>query len=102
MRDVRPIAPTSVGVWRKHLGRIVKQQAIHGTMTPDLVGCGYESSSDWEAVLDGVLPDESDSWYPEKKRFWQRISQPIDALRKIAIYRRKKGLGRISRATNDR
>ena len=102
MRGVRPIGPTSVGVWRKHLGRIVQQQAIHGTMTPDLVGCGYESSPDWEVVLDGVLPDKSNSWYPEKKRFWQRISQSIDASRKIAIYRRKKGLSRISRATNDR
>jgi len=102
MRGVRPIGPTSVGVWRKHLGRIVQQQAIHGTMTPDLVGCGYESSPDWEIVLDGVLPDKSNSWYPEKKRFWHRISQSIDASRKIAIYRRKKGLSRISRATNDR
>ena len=36
------------------------------SMTPDLVGCGYESSPDWEAVLDGVLPDKSNSWYPEK------------------------------------
>ena len=102
MRGVRPIGPTSVGVWRKLLGRIVQQQAIHGTMTPDLVGCGYESSPDWEVVLDGVLPDKSNSWYPEKKPFWQRISQSIDASRKIAIYRRKKGLSRISRATNDR
>jgi hypothetical protein len=71
-------------------------------MTPDLVGCGYESSHDWEVVLDGVLPDKSNSWYPEKKRFWQRISQSIDASRKIAIYRRKKGLSRISGATSDR
>ena len=102
MRGVRPIGPTSVGVWRKHLGRIVQQQAIHGTMTPDLVGCGYESSPDWEVVLDGVLPDKSNSRYPEKKRFWQRILQSIDASRKIAIYRRKKGLSRISGATNDR
>ena len=102
MRDVRPIAPTSVGVWRKHLGRIVEQQAIHGTMTPDLVDCGYESSSDWEVVLDGVSADKSDSWYSEKKSLWQRISQRINALRKVAIYRHKKGLSGISRAIYDR
>ena len=102
MHGVRPIRPTSVGVWRKHLARIVQQQAIHGTMTPDLVGCGYESSPDWEVVLNGVLPDKSNSWYPEKKPFWQRISQSIDASRKIAIYRHKKGLSQINRATNDR
>ena len=102
MRGVRPIGPTSVGVWRKHLGRIVQQQATHGTMTPDLISCGYESSPDWEVVLEGVLPDKSNSRYSEKKPFWQRISQSIDASRKIAIYRRKKGLSRISGAPNDR
>ena len=92
MRDVRPIAPASVGVWREHLGRIVEQQKIHGSMTPDLVACGYESSADWEAVLDGVAADTSGSWYPEKIRPWLKISQRIDAFRKIAIYKRKRRL----------
>lgn len=92
MRNVRPIAPSSVGVWRKHLGRIVEQQAIHGSMTPDLVDCGYESSSNWETVLDGVLADKSGSLYPEKTHLWLKISQRVNALRKIAIYRRKRRL----------
>ncbi|MDH3750828.1 MAG: sulfotransferase [Gammaproteobacteria bacterium] len=88
MHSVRPIAPTSVGVWTQHPGRIKGQQAIHGSLTPDLIACGYESTADWEQVLESVTPDFSRSRYPEKIYFWSRISQYINALRKVATYRR--------------
>lgn len=88
MHDVRPIAPTSVGVWKKHLGRIKGQQQLHGSLTPDLVACGYESSADWERVLGNAEPDLSRSRYPEKVYFWSRIARRIDARRKIRQYRR--------------
>jgi len=88
MHSVRPIAPTSVGVWTQHPGRIKGQQLVHGSLTPDLIECGYESTADWEQVLDSVEPDFSRSLYPEKLYFWSRISQYINALRKAAMYRR--------------
>ncbi len=88
MNDVRPIAPTSVGKWKSNLGRIKGQQITHGSLTPDLIECGYETSNDWEQVLDGVEPDFSRSRYPEKVYFWSRISQRINARRKVAKYRR--------------
>ena len=88
MNDVRPIAPTSVGKWKNNLGRIKGQQITHGSLTPDLIECGYETSNDWEQVLDGVEPDFSRSRYPEKVYFWSRISQRINARRKVAKYRR--------------
>jgi hypothetical protein len=88
MHDVRPIAPTSVGVWKKHPERIRGQQQIHGSLTPDLVACGYESSGDWEHLLDGVEPDLSRSRYPEKVYFWSRIARRADAWRKVRQYRR--------------
>ena len=88
MHSVRPIAPTSVGVWKNHLPRIKAQQLLHGSLTPDLVACGYESSADWERVLEDVEPDFSRSRYPEKVYFWSRISQRINALRKVNQYRR--------------
>jgi hypothetical protein len=88
MHSVRPIAPTSVGVWTQHPGRIKGQQMLHGSLSPELIECGYESSADWEQVLEGVEPDLSRSLYPEKLYFWSRISQYINALRKIAKYRR--------------
>ncbi len=88
MHSVRPIAPTSVGVWTQYPGRIKGQQMIHGSLTPDLIECGYESTANWEQVLDSVEPDFSRSLYPEKLYFWSRISQYINALRKVAMYRR--------------
>jgi len=88
MHSVRPIAPTSVGVWTRHPGRIKGQQAIHGSLTPDLIECGYESTADWERELESVKPDYSRSRYPEKLHFWSRISQYLNALRKVAMYRR--------------
>ncbi len=88
MNDVRPIAPTSVGKWKSNLGRIKGQQITHGSLTPDLIECGYETSAEWEQVLEDVEPDFSRSLYPEKVYFWSRISQRINALRKIANYRR--------------
>jgi len=63
---------------------------LHGSLTPDLVECGYETSADWERVLDDVEPDFSRSRYPEKVYFLSRISQRINALRKVAMYRRKR------------
>lgn len=90
MHGVRPIAPTSVGVWTRHPGRIKGQQEIHGSLTPLLVECGYESGGEWERVLDSVKPDFSRSRYPERIYFWTRLSQAIDARRKVAAYRRKR------------
>ena len=88
MHSVRPIAPTSVGVWTRHPGRIKGQQQIHGSLTPLLIELGYESTAAWEKVLDGVEPDLSKGRYPEKVHFWKRLSQNIDAKRKVAMYRR--------------
>ena len=88
MNDVRPIAPTSVGKWKSNLPRIKAQQIKHGSLTPDLIACGYEASAEWEAVLADVTPDFSRSRYPENVYFWSRISQRINALRKVANYRR--------------
>ena len=88
MNDVRPIAPSSVGKWKNKLGRSKGQQITHGSLTPDLIECGYESSDEWEQLLEGVEPDFSRSRYPEKVYFWSRMSQRINASRKVAQYRR--------------
>lgn len=88
MNGVRPIAPTSVGVWRQNLGRVKAQQMRHGSLTPDLIDCGYETSDAWEAVLEGVEPDFTPSVYPEKQRVWGRWRQRLDSARKAATYRK--------------
>ena len=88
MHSVRPIAPTSVGVWTKNPGRIKAQQMIHGSLSPDLIECGYEATADWEDVLVDVDPDFTRSLYPEKLQIWSRVSQYLNGLRKAAKYRR--------------
>ena len=90
MNDVRPITPSSVGKWRQNLARIKAQQLVHGSLTPDLIACGYETSADWEQLLADVQPDFSRSRYPENVYFWSRISRRINALRKVAAYRRRR------------
>ena len=90
MHSVRPIAPTSVGIWRKHPGRVKAQQVLHGSLTPDLIECGYETSADWKQVLADVRADFSRSRYPEKVNFLARVSRRLDALRKVRAYRRRR------------
>ncbi len=91
MHSVRPIAPTSVGVWKENPARIKAQQELHGSLTPDLIECGYETSADWERALDDVEPDRTRSLYPEKLYIWSRFSQYLNGLRKVAKYRRLRG-----------
>ena len=88
MGRLRPIAPTSVGVWQQNPGRIKAQQRIHGSLTPDLIESGYEESGDWEKTLLDVEPDTTRSLYPEKLYIWSRVSQYLNGLRKVALYRR--------------
>jgi hypothetical protein len=90
MHGVRPIAPTSVGVWREHPGRVKAQQILHGSLTPDLIECGYETSADWEQDLVDVRADFSRSRYPERVNFLVRLGKRIDAARKIRRYRRRR------------
>ena len=89
MHSVRPIAATSVGVWKQHPGRIKGQQMIHGSLTPDLIECGYEATADWEQLLESVDADLSRSHYPEKVYFWSRISEYFRVSRRVAAYRQE-------------
>ena len=88
MHGVRPIAPTSVGRWRDNLPRIKGQQTLHGSLTPDLIECGYETSAEWELALDGIEPDLSRSRYPERVYWPRRVSRILDGKRKVWSYRR--------------
>ena len=92
MHSVRPITPSSIGVWKKNPARIKAQQEIHGSLTPDLIECGYETSGDWERALENVEPDRTRSLYPEKLYIWSRFSQYLNGLRKVSRYRRLRGL----------
>ena len=49
-------------------------------------------SGDWERALENVEPDRTRSLYPEKLYIWSRFSQYLNGLRKVARYRRLRGL----------
>lgn len=98
MHGVRPIAPTSVGRWRQNLPRIKGQHEIHGSLTPDLVTRGYESSGDWERCLESVIADSAPSVYAERLHPIRRFTRKLDARRKLLSYRKKRvALARSSR-----
>jgi len=88
MHGVRPIAPTSVGLWKENLARIKGQQELHGSLTPDLIACGYEDSAAWERILEGVESDRSASRYPERLYWPRRVLRALDAKRKLQTYTR--------------
>ena len=90
MHGVRPIAPTSVGLWKENLPRIRGQQELHGPMTPALIECGYETSAEWEAQLSGVDIDRRKSVYAERVNPLRRAARYLDGLRKVAVYRRRR------------
>lgn len=90
MHGVRPIAATSVGLWKNNLGRIKGQQALHGSLTPDLIDCGYEDSPAWEQELEGVAADTTKSVYPERVGALRRKARYFDGLRKVSAYRSKR------------
>lgn len=90
MHGVRPIAPSSIGAWRRNLGRIKGQQEIHGSLTPDLIECGYENSRAWEDALDAVEADRSPSVYPERLHPLRRAARALDARRKVWTYCRRR------------
>ncbi|MBN2301993.1 MAG: sulfotransferase [Lentisphaerae bacterium] len=86
MHSVRPIDTESIGVWKKHPGRILAQQMIHGSLTPILIECGYETSGEWEKLLNHSKPDLSKSYYPEKESFPTILAKRIAGYFKVQTY----------------
>lgn len=66
LSGVRPIAPKSVGNWKKHLPRVAGQIQKHGSISDKLIEYGYEEDASWESMLSGVQPDLTPSHKPSK------------------------------------
>jgi hypothetical protein len=71
--EVRPINGGSVGTWRRHKPRLAAQLLLHGSITRDLIDLGYEPDDAWLRELDGVVPDNQVSRWPERLSPWERI-----------------------------
>jgi len=51
LKSIRPISPSGVGVWIRHLARIKEQITIHGSISDELIQHGYENDYNWEKCL---------------------------------------------------
>ncbi len=67
LRGMRPVTATSVGKWREHLPRVAGQLQLHDkdAIIQDLIEYGYESDDSWLNELKDVIPDYSESHWPE-------------------------------------
>jgi len=90
LKGVRPITPSSIGLWKQHLGRIKAQTYLHGTITPELIECGYEGSNDWESVLENVTPDFSKSRYPERIGTIKKLLLKVNGYLKLRAFNKSR------------
>lgn len=89
---VRAIETSSIGNWRQHKSRLVAQIATHGDIDQDVIDFNYETDRSWRQELDGVIPNNGESFFSEHnsridqtratiRRYW-RIAAHILKLRR--------------------
>ncbi len=66
LKGLRPVNTKSVGGWRNNKQRVAAQLNIHGTISSELIGLGYEKDCKWLEELNDVKPDNGKSYWPEK------------------------------------
>ncbi|MFO8000885.1 MAG: sulfotransferase domain-containing protein [Marinilabilia sp.] len=69
LRNLRPISPSGIGNWKKHLPRIKQQIDLHGDISGDLIEMGYEKDKQWLELLNGV---EASAFPTETKEFFSQ------------------------------
>jgi len=92
LKGVRPIAPTSVGLWKNNLGRIKAQQQLHGSMIKTLIDLNYEKSDDWVNILESVETDWTKSHYPESISWVKKLSLRLHGLFKVRQFKKNRNL----------
>lgn len=91
---VRKITGSSIGNWRNHLPRVKAQIELHGDISDDLIGFGYEADKSWLTQLEDVQADDGPprpGQRPDHLRASvQRIERVIKLIRfRLGIPRRK-------------
>jgi len=57
VHGVRPISDETIGGWRNHKGRLLRQLKLHGLIDEALQVLGYEDDGRWQEALAGIEPD---------------------------------------------
>lgn len=86
MRQIRPVCPSSLGAWRRHLSRLQGQLHRHGDLGDELIALGYEPDRAWMRLLDGVEPDLTPSVNTETPSLRRRLKERLPRLRDMALY----------------
>ena len=68
LNGVRAISAGSVGRWRSELPRLAAQIERHGPIDDILRALEYEENTDWASILDGVTPDNGDSFWEDRRK----------------------------------
>ena len=87
MGGLRPVTPDRIGNWRRHKPRLLAQIELHGSIQEDLERLGYESDGGWTQELEGVIPENGESHWPETavpRPFRSRLRRGLRILRYAA------------------
>ena len=95
MRGLRPVTSAGIGRWRDNLPRVYGQVLIHGSIAADLIEDGYEKDDRWMDVFEGVLPDATPGYLPEKLTSWRRLRRLAWEYWNAARYLAGRAAGRI-------
>lgn len=89
MHGVRPISNKSVGIWRNHKPRLAAQIQLHGDIGQYLIDLGYESNHQWKKELEGVIPDNHQSFKPEfdQSTWLQRLCKRLKLFSRLVRHR---------------
>ncbi len=92
---LRPPDAASIGRWRAHKERLAGQLRIHGPITRELIELGYERDDAWLDALDGVVPDDTASHWPEHRPLRQRALRDARVWVRVARLAVRRTLDRL-------
>lgn len=87
--SLRPISTASIGAWRQHKPRVAAQLAMHGPIDDELIKYGYEEDTSWHQELEGVVPDNGESHWPDHGRRGGQLKRKIQNYRMMAGYAKR-------------
>jgi hypothetical protein len=99
---LRPPDAASIGRWRAHRQRLAGQLRIHGPITRELIELGYERDDAWLGALDGVVPDEAASHFPEHRALHWRALRNGRVWLQVAKLAMRRSLGTLDGAASRR
>ncbi|MDQ3797731.1 MAG: hypothetical protein M3294_09270 [Pseudomonadota bacterium] len=86
LRALGSLRSIITGSWRLHKPRLVAQIRLHGATEDKLIRLGYEIDRHWLRELDGIEPDNGQSYLPDRISAVTRIKADITRYTSIARY----------------